>query len=87
MWYLVLYIIGNNYAPYGAMSIIPEKYPTEQSCKDAASTWRLSDQQNGRETYKCIKAPTPEYVDAMPLMSYPKSLICTADGKNCKANY
>lgn len=76
MWYLLVWI---NSAYASSLVVIPEKYPTEEACHAAAKS--------DRWTHSCIPAPKPEYVDAMPLTSYPKSLICTVDGKNCKPNY
>lgn len=50
MWYLVLYLTTNS----PAIAVIPEKYPTEEACHNAASGESWKDRWN----HSCIKAPT-----------------------------
>ena len=49
MWYLILVLCGSNFIQ------IPEKYPTEQSCRDAAEVWIASNISKHIST--CVPAP------------------------------
>jgi hypothetical protein len=66
MWYLVLYILGQG----SAIQIIPEKYPTETACHDAASGNGMTG--FSRWSHSCIPAPSYQY---------PKSDRCQVDIK------
>ena len=50
MYWLILMLTSNYPAPYGAIVVIPEKYPTEQSCKEAGKSWLPN-------KFECIKTP------------------------------
>jgi hypothetical protein len=50
MYWLVLYIASGYPAPSAAIAILPEKYPTEQACKEAAKSWSPN-------KAECIPAP------------------------------
>lgn len=86
MWYLVLYITGA-YAP--AMAIIPEKYPTEQACHDAANGKVWSE----KWSHGCIPAPQPTSmcnVSVMPGSAYGILVPCdhpvASPKPNCVTN-
>jgi len=48
MYWLVLWLSSSTYTAPTAMVIIPEKYPTEQVCKEAGKSWLPN-------KFECIK--------------------------------
>lgn len=64
MWYMVLYILGQG----SSTAIIPEKYPTEEACSQAAKPWD--------DQFRCIKAPDVKSPNICSPIDGGKMLIC-----------
>lgn len=64
MWYLVLYILGQG----SSVLIVPEKYPTEEACSQAAKPWGAD--------FTCIKAADAKSPDHCSPIDNGKMIIC-----------
>lgn len=79
MYWLVLYIATGYPSASAAIAIVPEKYPTEKACYEAARAWP--------EKAKCIPAPAQTINDDAPVIKDARGKTCYPLGMSNPPSY